>query len=135
MRLLHSLALITGIMGMTAATAAHAQLPSYAPSAPMHTPMPVPSTAAPPIAAPGGPALPELGPPPLAPQSPVAQAEPESPLHTGMPTPSSLPPPIVMEPPNLLSPSLLPPGIGIQPDSTTPTVPVPSGTPLGPPHP
>jgi len=122
------------IAGLGVATpVAHAQLRSFAPAAPMHTPMPSPSTAAPPVAGPAGPALPYLPASPLPPDSPVAQVEPAAPLHTGVPQPAVIPPPIVMMPPNLLSPSQLPPGV--QPDSLTPTVPVPAGTPVGPPHP
>ncbi|MBV8537880.1 MAG: hypothetical protein JO128_19950 [Alphaproteobacteria bacterium] len=111
--------------------AAHAQLRSAVPAAPMHTPMPSPSTAAPPIGSPATPVAPSAS--VLPPSSPISPAEPIAPQHTPAPAPAVVPPPIVMMPPNLLSPAQLPPGV--QPDSTTPTVPIPAGTPIGPPHP
>ena len=114
--------------GSGAMEPASAQLRSATPSAPMHATMPTPGTAAPPVTGPAVSPLPSPGS-----GSPVYKATPSQPQSPDMPTPATVPPPVVMAPPNLLAPNQIPPGI--PPDSMAPIVPVPAGTPIGPPHP
>jgi len=113
-----------GVLAVLASAPAHAQL---------HATMPTPSTASPPVTGPRLTPIPQRPASPLPPESPVTQIGPATPEHASMPEPAVIPPPIVMVPPNLLPLSQIPPGLN--PDITTPVVPVPAGTPLGPPHP
>ena len=127
-RRLGSVAVAVVLTESAAVDGAYAQVRSATPSAPMHATMPTPGTASPPVTGPAVAPLPSQGS-----GSPVRRATPVQPDHAEMPTPATVPPPIVMAPPNLLAPNQIPPGI--PPDSMAPIVPVPAGTPIGPPHP
>ena len=127
----HGLAIAA--LTMILAGPAAAQLQPAVPAPPLHATMPTPSTASPPVMAPTLPPLPGLPAAPSPPQSPVTKAAPVLPKPVPMPEPAVVPPPVVLVPPSQLPFAQIPPGV--QPDMTVPVVPVPSGQPIGPPHP